>query len=335
MPQDLIVVCGAGGFIGGHLVADLVQHGFTRIRAVDIKPLNQWYQRFDGVENFGSMDLKELAASRRVLKNAYRVYNLAADMGGMGFIENNKALCMLSVLINTHLLQAAQEAHVDRFFYASSACVYNHDRQRDPAVTGLKEEDAYPAMPEDGYGWEKLFSERMCRHFTEDFGLITRVARFHNVYGPLGTYDGGREKAPAAICRKVIEAKLDGRHEIEIWGSGEQTRSFMYIDDCIKGIKDIMRSETINFPINLGSAEKVSINQLVDVVENIAGIKLKRRYNLDAPKGVNGRNSDNTLIQNMLGWEPSIPLRHGMEKTYAWIYDQIKTGKSKNAVVNL
>jgi nucleoside-diphosphate-sugar epimerase len=335
VPDNLIVVCGAGGFIGGHLVADLVGHGFTRIRAVDIKPLGRWYQRFDGVENFGSMDLKELSACRRVLKGVHWVYNLAADMGGMGFIENNKALCMLSVLINTHLLQAAREAHVDRFFYASSACVYNHDRQTDPAVTGLKEEDAYPAMPEDGYGWEKLFSERMCRHFTEDFGLITRVARFHNVYGPLGTYDGGREKAPAAICRKVIEAKLDGRHEIEIWGSGEQTRSFMYIDDCIKGIKAIMRSETINFPINLGSAEKVSINQLVDVVENIAGIKLKRRYNLDAPKGVNGRNSDNTVIQKMLDWEPSIPLRAGMEKTYAWIYDQIKTGKSKDAVVNL
>jgi nucleoside-diphosphate-sugar epimerase len=335
VPDNLIVVCGAGGFIGGHLVADLVRHGFTQVRAVDIKPLSRWYQRFDGVENFGSTDLKELSACRRVLKDAYWVYNLAADMGGMGFIENNRALCMLSVLINTHLLQAALEAHADRFFYASSACVYNHDMQTDPAVSGLKEADAYPAMPEDGYGWEKLFSERMCRHFSEDFGLTTRVARFHNVYGPLGTYDGGREKAPAAICRKVIEAKLAGDHSIEIWGSGEQTRSFMYIDDCIKGIKEIMRSETIDFPINLGSAEKVSINQLVDVVEDIAGIELKRRYNLAAPKGVNGRNSDNTLIQKMLRWEPSIPLRTGMEKTYAWIYDQIKNGKSRDSVVNL
>jgi GDP-D-mannose 3',5'-epimerase len=265
----------------------------------------------------------------------------------MGFIENNRALCMLSVLINTHLLQAAREARVDRLFSTHLPCVFiimigrriqplqDSRKQTDPAVTGLKEDDAYPAMPEDGYGWEKLFSERMCRHFTEDFGLITRVARFHNVYGPLGTYDGGREKAPAAICRKVIEAKLTGDHSIEIWGSGEQTRSFMYIDDCIKGIKDIMHSGTINFPINLGSAEKVSINQLVDVVENIAGIKLKRRYNLDAPKGVNGRNSDNTLIRKMLDWEPSIPLRTGMEKTYAWIYDQIKTGKSTDSVVNL
>lgn len=334
MNENLIVVSGAGGFIGGHLVAELLRQNFRRIRAVDIKPLERWYQRFDGVENCGSVDLKELQACRRSVKDAYWVYNLAADMGGMGFIENNRALCMLSVLINTHLLQAALESGVKRYFYASSACVYNHDKQTNPNVTGLKEADAYPAMPEDGYGWEKLFSERMCRHFTEDFGLITRVARFHNVYGPLGTYDGGREKAPAAICRKVIEAKLSGKHEIEIWGSGEQTRSFMYIDDCIKGSQDIMHSETITFPINLGSAEKVSINQLVDIVEDIANVRLKRRYNLDAPKGVNGRNSENTLIRSMLGWEPSIPLRVGMEKTYSWIYDQILRGSSKDAVVN-
>ena len=329
MKDNLIVVCGAGGFIGGFLVADLLKQGHTRIRAVDIKPLGRWYQRFDGVENLSSLDLKELPACRQAMKDAYWVYNLAADMGGMGFIENNRALCMLSVLINTHLLQAAREAGVSRFFYASSACVYNHDMQTDPGVIGLKEEDAYPGMPEDGYGWEKLFSERMCRHFTEDFGLITRVARFHNVYGPLGTYEGGREKAPAAISRKVIEAKLSGKYEIEIWGSGMQTRSFMFIDDCIKGSQDIMRSEEITFPINLGSAEKVSINQLVDLVEEIAGIRLKRNYNLNAPKGVNGRSSDNTLIRKMLGWEPSIPLRTGMEKTHAWIYDQMKSGKSK------
>jgi nucleoside-diphosphate-sugar epimerase len=334
LKDNLIVVCGAGGFIGGHLVADLLRKGFSRIRAVDIKPLERWYQRFDEVENLGSQDLKDLSTCRQAVKDAYWVYNLAADMGGMGFIENNRALCMLSVLINTHLLQAAHETNVDRYFYASSACVYNHDKQTDPGVTGLKEADAYPAMPEDGYGWEKLFSERMCRHFTEDFCLVTRVARFHNVYGPLGTYDGGREKAPAAICRKVIETKLTKKHEIEIWGSGEQTRSFMYIDDCVKGSQEIMRSEAISFPINLGSAEKVSINQLVDVVENIAGIKLKRSYNLAAPKGVNGRNSDNTIIRDMLSWEPSIPLRIGMERTYAWIYDQIKSGNSKDSVVN-
>ena len=241
---------------------------------------------------------------------------------------------MLTVLINTHLLKASKEAGVARFFYSSSACVYAHDKQTDPNITGLKEADTYPAMPEDGYGWEKLFSERMCRHFTEDFGLVTRVARYHNVYGPHGTFDGGREKAPAAMCRKIINAKLNGNHEIEIWGPGDQTRSFMYIDDCLQGSQAIMRSDDIDFPINLGSEEKVSINQLVDLVEDIATIKLKRNYNLDAPKGVNGRNSENTLIKKMLGWEPSISLRTGMEKTYAWIYDQIKSGKSKDSAVN-
>ena len=334
MKDQLIVVCGAGGFIGGHLVADLLKQGHTRVRAVDIKPLDRWYQRFDGVENL-SLDLQELPACRQACAGAHWVYNLAADMGGMGFIEKNKALCMLTVLINTHLLKASRETGVSRYFYASSACVYAHDKQTDPTITGLKEEDAYPAMPEDGYGWEELFSERMCRHFTEDFGLVTRVARFHNVYGPHGTYDGGREKAPAAVCRKVISAQMNRIHEIEIWGSGEQTRSFMYIDDCLQGIQAIMRSETITFPINLGSSEKVSINQLTDIVESIAGAKLKRNYNLNAPKGVNGRNSDNVLIQKILGWEPSIPLRTGMEKTYAWIYEQMKDGKSKDSVVNL
>jgi GDP-D-mannose 3', 5'-epimerase len=243
-------------------------------------------------------------------------------MGGMGFIENNKALCMLSVLINTHLLMAAKKFGVQKFFYASSACVYNADKQRDPKVTALKEVDAYPAMPEDGYGWEKLFSERMCRHFREDFGLYTRVARYHNVYGPHGTWDGGREKAPAAVCRKVIQAKLSGKHEIEIWGDGHQTRSFMYIDDCLKGTQSILNSDILE-PINLGSSELVSINQLVDIVEDIAGIKLKRSYNLKAPKGVNGRNSDNALIKKYLGWEPSVRLRDGMEKTYAWIHEEI------------
>lgn len=324
MNSDLIVVCGAGGFIGGHLTAALRAAGFQNLRAVDLKPLDRWYQRFDDVEN-RVLDLKELPACEEALVGAKQVYNLAADMGGMGFIENNRALCMLSVLINTHLLMAAREAGVDRFFYASSACVYNADKQRDPKVTALKEEDAYPAMPEDGYGWEKLFSERMCRHFREDFGLTTRVARYHNVYGPHGTWRGGREKAPAAVCRKVIEASRSGNLEIEIWGDGHQTRSFMYIDDCVRGTRDILASDILE-PINLGSSELVSINQLVDIVEDIAGVKLKRRYNLSAPKGVNGRNSDNTLIQQKLGWEPSIRLRDGMEKTYRWIYDQITTG---------
>lgn len=326
MSSELVVVCGGGGFIGGHLIADLRQKGFTNLRSVDIKPLEEWHQVFPDVDN-RQLDLGEKEAALEALEGASDVYNLAADMGGMGFIENNRALCMLSVLINTHLLMAAREHGAKRFFYASSACVYAHDKQTDPSVTGLKEADAYPAMPEDGYGWEKLFSERMCRHFREDFGLFTRVARYHNVYGPNGTWDGGREKAPAAICRKVIEAKLAGNHEIEIWGDGHQTRSFMYIDDCVYGTQAILDSATVDFPINLGSAEKVSINQLVDVVEAIAGIKLKRNYNLNAPKGVNGRNSENTLIKQYMDWEPSISLREGMEKTYSWIYDQIISKK--------
>lgn len=300
---------------------DLRQQGYGNIRAVDIKPWSQWFQRFPDVENL-VLDLKEKGACYQAVQGADRVFNLAADMGGMGFIENNRALCMLSVLINTHLLMAARDVGVDRFFYSSSACVYNADKQKSPEVVPLREEDAYPAMPEDGYGWEKLFSERMCRHFREDFGLQTRVARFHNVYGPHGTYDGGREKAPAAICRKIIQAKLSGKHEIEIWGDGTRTRSFMYIDDCLKGIQAIMQGDILE-PINLGSSELVTINQLVDVVEEIAGIKVKRNYNLSAPQGVNGRNSDNTKIKRYLGWEPNIPLRVGLEKTYAWIYDQM------------
>jgi nucleoside-diphosphate-sugar epimerase len=315
-----VAVTGAGGFIGGGLVARLRALGHTRIRAVDIKPFDEWYQKFDDVENL-MLDLNLKQNCEVAARGASDIYNLAANMGGMGFIENNKALCMLSVLVNTHMLQAAVDQKAERFFYSSSACVYNADKQKSFEAPSLKEEDAYPAMPEDGYGWEKLFSERMCRHFREDFGLYTRVARFHNVYGPWGTWDGGREKAPAAICRKVIEAKLTGKHEIEIWGSGEQTRSFMYIDDCLKGIDLIMNSDILE-PINLGSSEAVTINQLVDLAEEFAGIKLRRKYKLDAPKGVNGRNSDNTLIQKLLHWEPNTPLRTGLERTYRWIYDQ-------------
>jgi nucleoside-diphosphate-sugar epimerase len=324
--DDLISVCGAGGFIGGALVADLRRQGFTRLRAVDIKPLHHWYQRFDDVENI-QLDLQEKEPCRIACNGAHTVYNLAADMGGMGFIENNKALCMLSVLINTHLLMAAEEAGVQRFFYASSACVYNGDKQKQFDVPALKEADAYPALPEDGYGWEKLFSERMCRHFREDYGIATRVARYHNVYGPDGTWDGGREKAPAAVCRKVALAKISGKHEIEIWGTGEQTRSFMYITDCVHGTQMLTNSEFVE-PINIGSAEMVSINQLVDIAEDIAGIRLTRSYKLDAPKGVNGRSSDNTLIKSIFNWEPSVKLRDGLERTYAWIYDQIVQGKA-------
>ncbi|MCX8091071.1 MAG: NAD-dependent epimerase/dehydratase family protein [Verrucomicrobiae bacterium] len=324
MSSGKIVVCGAGGFIGGHLVADLLRQGHRDIRAVDIKPFDEWYQLFPEVENL-RLDLRLREDCETAARDAEQIYNLAADMGGMGYIETHRCLCMLSVLINTHLLMAAQKFGVQRYFYASSACVYNADKQRDPNVTALKEEDAYPAMPEDGYGWEKLFSERMCRHFREDFGLQTRVARYHNVYGPHGTWDGGREKAPAAICRKVIQAKLSGNLEIEVWGDGRQTRSFMYIDDCLHGTQMLTASDFTD-PINIGSSELVSINQLVDLVEEIAGVKLKRNYNLNAPKGVNGRNSDNTLIQKIFGWEPRTRLRDGLEITYRWIYDEMVKG---------
>lgn len=331
MSQRSVLVAGAGGFIGGHLVARMRELGVSDIRAVDIKPFDRWYQRFDDVENVCA-DLSDAHACRAACENVSEVYNLAADMGGMGFIENNKALCMLSVLINTHLLTAANDAEVERFFFASSACVYNAEKQTSADVIPLREADAYPAMPEDGYGWEKLFSERMCRHFREDFGIVTRVARFHNVYGPHGTWDGGREKAPAAICRKVLEAKHSGNHEIEIWGDGNQTRSFMYIDDCLHGIDAIIQSN-VEEPLNLGSSELVTINGLVDIVEEIAGVKLDRRYKLDAPKGVNGRNSDNTLIKEYLGWEPSIRLRDGMALTYEWIREQYLARETKGITV--
>ncbi len=315
-----VLVAGGGGFIGGWLARDLVAKGFT-VRCADVKPLEDWFQVHEAVDN-RVLDLRDIAACREAVRDVGYVFNLAADMGGMGFIELHKAECMLSVLINTHLLVAAREAGVRRYFYASSACVYAADKQVDADVAALREEDAYPAMPEDGYGWEKLFSERMCRHFREDFGLETRVARFHNVYGPHGTWSGGREKAPAAVCRKVIEAVSSGSGEIEIWGDGLQTRSFMYIDDCVEGINRIMESD-IRDPINLGSSELVSINRLVDIVEEIAGTSLERRYNVDAPKGVRGRNSDNTMIRALLDWEPNTPLRAGLEQTYAWIREEM------------
>jgi GDP-D-mannose 3',5'-epimerase len=320
MSGELVVVTGGGGFIGGHLVRDLVRQG-KRVRAVDMKPLGEWYQVAPEAESL-VLDLSGREACEQAAAGASQVFNLAADMGGMGFIEANKALCMLSVLINTHMLMAARSAGVERYFFSSSACVYAADRQTSPDVTALAEGDAYPAMPEDGYGWEKLFSERMCRHFREDFGFETRVARYHNVYGPYGTYDGGREKAPAAICRKVVAAKLSGSNQIEIWGDGEQTRSFMYVDDCVYGTQ-LLTASDVTEPINVGSSELVTINQLVSIVEEIAGVELRRNYKLDAPQGVRGRNSDNTLILDQLGWEPSISLQDGMERTYRWIYDEM------------
>ena len=321
-PDDLIVVAGGGGFIGGHLVARLAHDGYRNIRAVDIKPLGQWYQFSQETQRI-TADLREPDECLRVTRDARWIFNFAADMGGMGFIESNKALCMLSVLINTHLLMAAVSNKAERYLYASSACVYNVSKQTRPDVTPLREEDAYPAMPEDGYGWEKLFSERLCRHFTEDFGLATRVARYHNVYGPLGTWIGGREKAPAAICRKVALAQLHNTGQIEIWGDGKQTRSFTYIDDCIEGTLRLFGSHH-SAPLNIGSDELVSIDEMVSVVEGIASVHLERVYDRSAPKGVRGRNSDNTRICQILGWKPSTPLVVGLESNYRWIYDRLQ-----------
>ncbi|MFS3126837.1 NAD-dependent epimerase/dehydratase family protein [Nocardioides sp. Bht2] len=316
-----VLVAGGGGFIGGHLVADLLRQGKS-VRSVDVKPTSEWYQVHPDAENVVA-DLSLLDNAMAQTRGAGEVYMLAADMGGMGFIENNKALCMLTVLTSTHMLQAAREHDVQRYFYSSSACVYAADKQTDTDITALREADAYPAMPEDGYGWEKLFTERMCRHFEEDFGLTTRIARYHNVYGPNGTWTGGREKAPAAVCRKVATAVLTGDYKVDIWGDGEQTRSFMYIDDCVQGSQMILRGDS-NAPVNLGSDELVSINQLYSIVEEIAGISCERTYLLDAPQGVRGRNSDNTQILDTYGWAPSISLADGLAKTYAWVYDEVK-----------
>lgn len=319
--HEPILITGGGGFIGGWLARSLLEQGFTDVRVVDCKPKNEWYQVFGEFDNL-VLDLKIADHAQIAVAGRRNVFNLAADMGGMGFIETHKAECMLSVLINTNLLEAARATDVSRFFFASSACVYNADKQKETAVTALKESDAYPASPEDGYGWEKLFSERMVRHFQEDFGLEGRVARYHNVYGPHGTWNGGREKAPAALSRKMAEAVLSGKHEISIWGDGEQTRSFTFIDDTVQGTQLLFWSD-FSEPINIGSDELVSINQLVDILEEISGVSLNRRYQLDAPKGVRGRNSDNTLIKEKLDWAPSIPLIEGMEKTYRWVFDQV------------
>jgi nucleoside-diphosphate-sugar epimerase len=328
--DDLIVITGAGGFIAGALTRYFHEQGFTNIRAVDKKPLYKWYQRVPGVESL-CLDLSYRDNCTRAVEGAREVYNLAADMGGMGFIERFRVECLRSILINTHLIEAAYQAGVERYFFSSSACAYNVELQQDPNVRALKESDAYPAMAERGYGWEKLMSEMFCQEYTAERGLKTAIARFHNVYGPHGTWDGGREKAPAALSRKVIEAIDTGNHEITIWGDGNQTRSFMYINDCIQGIDLIMHCETLNAtPINLGSSELLSINELVSEIEKVAGIKLARRYDLDAPKGVAGRNSDNTFIREMLGWEPNTPFEQGIAATYAWIeqqYHDRKAGK--------
>ena len=314
MSKYLIV--GAGGFIGGHLVKRLINEG-NQVRAVDVKPFDLWFQKFDKAENF-SLNMQEFENCLKMTKGYEYVLNLACNMGGIGFIENNKTDCMLSVLINTNLLRACKKNDVQRYFFSSSACAYNKDLQTDPNIDGLKEEDAYPAMPEDGYGWEKLFSERMCRHFKEDYGLETRVARFHNIYGPLGTFDGGREKAPAAMCRKIIEAKLKKINKIDVWGDGKQTRSFLYIEDCIDAVLKLFNSN-FSDPINIGSDEKVSINQLIEIVEDIAKIKLEKNYQLEKPQGVKGRSSNNDLIKEVLKWDYKFSLKSGIEQTYNWI----------------
>ena len=327
MKKNKYLVCGAGGFIGGHLVKNLMEEGHEVVCA-DIKPKHLWFQFYEENENY-DFDLKEYENCLKVSENVDYIYNMACNMGGMGFIENNKAECMLSVLINTNLLRASLINNVKKYFFSSSACVYNGTKQKNTFIEGLKESDAYPAEPEDGYGWEKLFSERMCRHFSEDFGLETRVARYHNVYGPLGTFDGGREKAPAALCRKIINAKLNSEKKISVWGDGEQTRSFMYIEDCISGTKNLF-SNKFSEPFNIGSEEQVSINQMIEIIEDIAKYKVNKEYELDKPKGVRGRSSNNDLVREKLNWDIEYKLKDGLEKTYKWIYDEITSGKNND-----
>ena len=332
--DDLIVIGGGGGFIGGALARYFHNKGFTRIRAADKKPLPEWYQRVPGVECL-NLDLSCEDNCKRLCAGAVEVYNLAADMGGMGFIERFRVECLRSVLINTQMIEAAHRAGARRYFFSSSACAYNTVLQQDPKVRALKESDAYPAMAERGYGWEKLISEMFCEEYWAERGMKTAIARFHNVYGPWGTWDGGREKAPAAICRKVIAAIDAGKHTISIWGDGHQTRSFMYIDDCVNGIDMIMHSDAlIATAINLGTSELVTINDLVSKVEKIAGVKLEREYDLTAPRGVAGRNSDNTFIKKMLKWEPDTPLDTGLRATYKWIKTQYNAKKAGKRVVD-
>jgi GDP-D-mannose 3',5'-epimerase len=325
-----ILICGAGGFIGGHLTNKLLLDGYS-IRCVDIKPVEMWFQIFDDCENY-SLDLKDYENCLKVTKNIDYIFNMACNMGGMGFIENNKAECMLSVLINTNLLRSCLKNKIEKYFFSSSACVYNSKKQNKTFIPGLKEEDAYPAEPEDGYGWEKLFSERMCRHFYEDFKINVRIARYHNIFGPLGTFDGGREKAPAALCRKIIDAKINKKKSIDVWGDGEQTRSFLYIDECLEGTLKVFHS---NFSevFNIGSEEQVSINELIEMIEDIANYKVKKNYDLNKPKGVRGRSSNNNFIEKKIQWKPKLKLRSGLEKTYKWIYSEMTSGSNLNKFI--
>ena len=325
-----VLIVGAGGFIGGHLVKKILENG-NSVVASDIKPKEFWFQDFENVENHYATDMKDISNCRNVTKGIDYVFNMACNMGGMGFIENNKAECMQSVLINTNLLIACNENKVQRYFFSSSACTYNKTKQEDVFIEGLKEEDAYPAEPEDGYGWEKLFSERMCRHFMEDYGLEVRVARYHNIYGPYGTYDGGREKAPAALCRKVIQAKKYKKETLDVWGDGKQTRTFLYIDECVEGTLRLFESDYSD-PVNIGSDEQVSINQMIGIIEGISGSgELKKNYQLDKPKGVRGRSSNNDLVKKVLNWSYKMSLKEGLTKTYKWIESEMsKKGSNLN-----
>jgi nucleoside-diphosphate-sugar epimerase len=314
-----ILVAGAGGFIGGHLVKHLLSKNHE-VRAIDIKPLANWFQLHSHAQNL-QMDLKDFENCIDCTKNIEWIYNLACDMGGVAFIVSNISSCLLNVSINTNLIRAAILNNSKRYFFSSTACIYNTSLQHDPNSLALKEEYAYPALPEEGYGWEKLFSEKLCQSVNDEEKLVTRIARFHNVYGPHGSFADGREKAPAAICYKIAKAQIRQDYNIEIWGDGTQTRSFMYIDDCIQGIEKIMHSD-VSEPLNLGSSIRVTINQLVNVVEKIAGISARKKYLIDMPVGVLGRSSDNSKIQNLLGWQPSIEIENGLCETYKWIYEK-------------
>ena len=322
-----ILVAGGGGFIGGHLVKRLLENN-NNVFVADIKPKKYWFQYFNQAKNFNLFDLRDFHNANKVTKNIDYVFNMACNMGGMGFIENNKAECMLSVLINTNLLRASLINKVNKFFFSSSACVYNVNKQSKTFINGLKEEDAYPAMPEDGYGWEKLFSERMCRHFKEDFGLEVRIARYHNVYGTFGTYYGGREKAPAALCRKIVECKIKNKKNIEIWGDGKQTRSFLYVDDCIDGTLKLFQSN-YSEPLNIGSDEQVSINEMVDIIKSISRINPKNKFLLNKPKGVRGRSSNNSKAYKILKWRYKVSLKEGLSRTYNWIFSSMKNNDKK------
>lgn len=325
--QTKVLVTGAGGFIGHHLVTFLKERGY-HVRGVDIKEPE--YTRTDADE-FELLDLRRWDNCLQATRDVEEVYALAADMGGMGFISaNHYQILRNNSLINLHTLDAAKVNGVSRYLYTSSACIYPEYLQEDANVTPLKEEDAYPAQPQDAYGWEKLIAERLCIHAREEFGIETRIVRFHNIFGPLGTWDGGREKAPAALCRKIATAKLTGQEGIEIWGDGEQTRSFCYIDDCVQGIYKLMRS-AFHEPLNLGQDRMVTINELADIISEIAGVRLSKKH-VPGPQGVRGRNSDNNLLRQTLGWEPEISLEEGLAYTYSWIEEQVKGALASDSV---